>query len=392
MSGTWYIQRARSNPLGPFTTDEILEGLAQGEIPPDSLVREIAGTTWLPFAGVPEFADAVAMLIARGDHDGTRLAPKAGPAWKSGAERHVVQGGPADDAAPAPKPAAPRPPRAKPAVIAAPPSSSVMVASAIAALGLIWTSVRIGALVAPPPGWIAVVDRFHMVRDGSIADVALALVAYPLLFLALVGARARAPFGIPLVRAVARVLCVAEVAVTATTLLRLQRSPRFSEVSSSTALLAIVAGAPLILAACAASLAWLFPASERDDAPSSALLSLATAGGVVAAIVLLLSLDVDVVTVGASGDRFVYTDTIGLRLYAEGLREGVGGTFKIDESHGRGFFLDGPTRARFVQDFPLAAAEGAASIGREVELLDGPRKGVHVYVLPEDARVLSAAR
>lgn len=390
MSGTWYIQRALSDPLGPFTTEEILDGLAQGEIPTDSLVREIAGTAWLPFAAVPDFAAAVALLGGRADHDETRLAPKAGPAWRSAADRHVVHGAPVEAAAPS-KAAAPRPTRTAPAPITAPSPSSVIVASLVAALGIVWCFVRLGALLSPPAGWIAIVDRFHMVRDGSIADLALALVAYPLLFVALAGARARAAFGIPLVRAVSRVLCVGELAITFTTLVRLQRSPRLGEVSSTTALIAVVAGAPLILAACAASLAWLFPAPAREDGPSSALLTIGTAGAAVAALAALFSFDVDVVTVAAAGERFVYTDTIGLRLYAEGRREGVGGTFKIDDSRGRGFFLDRPTRGRFVQDFPLAVASGDAEIGREVELLDGPGKGLHVYVLPEDARVLPAA-
>jgi hypothetical protein len=393
--GTWYIQRGRSDPLGPFTTDEIVEGLTHGEIPSDSLVREIAGTAWLPFAAVEDFRDALSMLRPASPvaQDETQLAPKPGPAWKSAADRHVVRGAPADAPAPV-EGARPAKRRSAPAIDARPeplPLGSATVAAMIGALGVIWGFVRLGAWLSPPQGWIPIIDRFHMVRDASIADLALAATTYPLLFVGVVGARARAPFGIPLVRAVARVLCVGNLVIIGVTLARLQRSPRFAEVASSTSLIAIVAGAPLLLAACAVSLFWIVPAREPEvEGPSETLYSAGIGAAFIGAAVALFHFDVDAVVAGGRGDAFAYTDTLGLRLYAEGLREGVAGTFKIDGSRARGFALGGPTRARFVQDFTIALEGGGTRIGREVELLEGPRTGSHVYLLPEDAPVLAS--
>ena len=402
MTGTWYIQRGRSDPLGPFTTDEVLEGLTQGEIPGDSLVRELAGTAWLPFAAVPEFREAFARASTRDDRDAHRLAPKDGPAWRSSAERHVGRG--AREAPPSAEPvrsaARPRPRSdARPDAIA---SSNLTVGGLIAALGIVWAFVRLGGLVSPPVGWIPIVDQFHAVRDGSIADLALAAVAYPLLFLGIFGVQTRARFGLPVVRGVARVVCVGNVVIAAVTLARLHRSVRLAEAGSVVTLVAVVAATPLLLAACAVSLFWLFPARDvhagsEAQGWSEMLISALVTAGVLGASLALFGTLVDVVHLADDGAAFVYTDTIGLRLCFEGRREGVAGSFKLDDSRRRGFSLEAPTRGRFIEDFALevSGGGGAASggegprveIGREVELLDGPRKGTHVYLPPEEARV-----
>jgi hypothetical protein len=389
VSGTWYLQRGRSDPLGPFTTEEVLEGLSQGEIPGDALVREIAATAWLPFAAVPEFRDAIA--TSRSDvspEHAERLAPKPGPAWRSKADRHLGQsaGEPAEERAPTRKvrPAA-RPPPTPPEPIA---QASSLVGAFVAALGIVWAFVRLGALLTPPSGWIAVVDRFHMVRDASVAELGLAMLAYPLLFLGIYCARVRAPLGVPLVRSVARVICAGNVTIVVVTVARLQQSPRLSELASTVTLYSMVALVPLFLSACAASLLWLFPApSDAVERPNETVLSGLVAAGFVALCVALLAAFGDVVQIAPDGATFVYTDTIGLRLFLEGRREGVAGVSKLDEGRLRGFWLEAPTRARFITDFSVPVTDGRSEVGREVELLDGPRAGARVYLPPEDARI-----
>jgi hypothetical protein len=71
----WLLQRGKGKTIGPFATDEIVEGIRAGEIPPETRVADPGGKQWVALGEVAPFAEA---LRARGaapidarEHDAT---------------------------------------------------------------------------------------------------------------------------------------------------------------------------------------------------------------------------------------------------------------------------------------------------------------------------------
>jgi hypothetical protein len=59
----WWVARAGRKPIGPVSTELMLEGIAAGKVPSDAFVCEVRKTTWTPISETRPFGTA---LIARG--------------------------------------------------------------------------------------------------------------------------------------------------------------------------------------------------------------------------------------------------------------------------------------------------------------------------------------
>ncbi len=61
MDQWWLLGRDRK-PIGPASTDLVLQGILAGRVPSDSLVCEVGGPEWLAIRDVPAFKPAFAKL------------------------------------------------------------------------------------------------------------------------------------------------------------------------------------------------------------------------------------------------------------------------------------------------------------------------------------------
>jgi hypothetical protein len=59
----WWVARAGRKPIGPVTTDLMLEGIAAGQVPADAFVCEVGKKTWTTISDTRPFGTA---LLARG--------------------------------------------------------------------------------------------------------------------------------------------------------------------------------------------------------------------------------------------------------------------------------------------------------------------------------------
>lgn len=72
-SVSWWITRRGGTPVGPATTELVLEGIARGAVPLDALVCTVGGTSWNEIQTEPAFRAAIAERRATraGDADRT---------------------------------------------------------------------------------------------------------------------------------------------------------------------------------------------------------------------------------------------------------------------------------------------------------------------------------
>jgi hypothetical protein len=66
----WWIVSADRRPLGPITTELLLEGIGAGRVPTDVLVCEVGGTRWKSIGDVAVFAAALSQPKPRFSGDG----------------------------------------------------------------------------------------------------------------------------------------------------------------------------------------------------------------------------------------------------------------------------------------------------------------------------------
>ncbi len=290
MAGTWYLQRGRGDPLGPFSSEQILEGLRKAQIPRDSLAREVSSTAWLPLSAVPEFVE---FLPAVGEVDPERLAPVAGPAWASGSERHgsrtssasrapasgttpTLPATPAQRGLAPPAGSGPIVPSARPARTAPLVAESTVIpvphrtiSALVAAVGIVWASVRVGSLASPPIGWSSLVSVFPLLATHAALDGAVSVVVYPALFVGVLrGRRVRAPFGRALVRGGAQLGIILHTLFGGLALFGVVRSPAWQTVVAKATVAATIIGGPVVLVACLVVVRGLHP--DDGDAPGLA--------------------------------------------------------------------------------------------------------------------------
>jgi hypothetical protein len=55
----WWVTHGDRKPIGPVTTELLLQGIGADMIPRDALVCEVGGTTWKPILKVPPFSIAL---------------------------------------------------------------------------------------------------------------------------------------------------------------------------------------------------------------------------------------------------------------------------------------------------------------------------------------------
>lgn len=61
----WWVTKGDRKPIGPVSTELLLEGIAAGKIPRDALVCEVGGTTWRCIGEIPPFSVALEARLAR---------------------------------------------------------------------------------------------------------------------------------------------------------------------------------------------------------------------------------------------------------------------------------------------------------------------------------------
>ncbi len=78
----WQIQRGESPVLGPYTDEQVVEGIHAAAIPNDSKIRAVGDTAWNSVTDVPEFAAAARAVGLRatrgGNHSPSPAAATSG--------------------------------------------------------------------------------------------------------------------------------------------------------------------------------------------------------------------------------------------------------------------------------------------------------------------------
>lgn len=383
MTGSWFLQRGRADPIGPFTYDEVARGLALGEIPDDVMVREVSEAAWRPIRGVPEFRSLVRRTSAEGDAE--RLAPVEGPAWVSRATRHVGRGGPGGgeasaSEAPAPVASASKAKARPVAPYVVPDATHRRIATSIAALGVVWTLSRVALLVLAPVGWAQLVGAFALLRAAAIVEAALGAVLWPLLLVGVAASARRGWRGTPLVRSVALAAALAHGALAAVVVWLLSAAPGWAAEPSRVGLLATAVGAPVVLAVAAAWIFRLFPADPPTaPVPVVGLGAVALAAGLGWLAIATFPSVVRLSPLDARDDVVAtFPDAVDLAAWLDGRREGVAGMPKVASALQRAVVIPRGARAHVVDDVALPTAHGP-EIARLVELLDA-QPGRRVYV------------
>jgi hypothetical protein len=102
----WWVIRRNRDPVGPVSTDLVIQGIHAGRVPADALVCELGGTRWRPIAEVSAFAtelgrrageeSVTAALPPRSTHERERVptAKSARRRFDHAAERTIVDDSP----------------------------------------------------------------------------------------------------------------------------------------------------------------------------------------------------------------------------------------------------------------------------------------------------------
>jgi hypothetical protein len=395
---SWYLQRGRADPIGPFTTDEVREGLRLGEIPHDANAREVAETSWRPLSGIAEFRGAASGRASSADMDAERLAPVEGPKWSSRADRHIGRGGvgtsplssvaPVSGAAREPGTIS-QPPKKRPSIPStayeSPPAGHRLVAASLAGLGAMWTLMRVVMLMKLPDGWVALVERHHALRAGALAEIAVGAVVWPLVLVGALASGRRRIVGIPLVRASAwaAVFCLVVVAVVVPVMI--SRDATWSIDPAKLFVAAVGSASPAMLAVCAAWVLRLFPEDEGGARLGSLGAIVVAVAGACVALSLYAWPDV-VYVVGVGGEpAIVFTDAHAARDDGEGRKLGVAGMFERRRAQAASFAVPEASAARYLDETRFDLESGPVVVCA-ISIVDGSENGRVVYVSSEALR------
>jgi hypothetical protein len=61
--GQWWLLGENQVPIGPVTTELVLQGIRAGKVPPGALACEVGGSAWRTIRSVGRFASAFAKRI-----------------------------------------------------------------------------------------------------------------------------------------------------------------------------------------------------------------------------------------------------------------------------------------------------------------------------------------
>ncbi len=384
MSARWYIQRQRSKQLGPFSTEEIVEGLRTLEIPQDSVVNEIGGKQWLPLASVPEFAAVLKGLPPPKDP----RAEKAKAAAAASSEAATAPTLAAQSAAAAEVITLPNrrlPPRARQVTTKLPPVRRTnphvfTFGLPLAVVVLVHTLLQV-ALHARPSGWLDVLRRFQAValtREGYL------LVVSSILLMGLLRRRTHPKSGTSITFASGVSLVIGIGLFVPWSLLSAARAAAWPMLPPAVrnALVAQQLMLPTLFAM--ATLALLAMLGERGRVKH-----LAAVGGVTG----LLGVGVGGARRSVAGAGEVYTlpspargapvavfqSASALESYLLATRRGTAGIDRVMAELSRATVLLPQTKVRWIDDVVLRTYEGIL-LGREVEVVEGDHRGEHVYV------------
>ncbi len=351
MSDAWHLQRGSSRSIGPFTTEEILDGVASGEIPRDAKVCAIDGKLWLPIDATPAFEHAFS---------GARAVPAVG------ALRDAHAHAPVAETAASPSEARRRPERR---------ARLIHVASATASGGAVAIVGLLAALLAcvPSEGLARLFDATRPLR-ASLA--LLGGLAFVFGVSALLGARratkddaslARAAFlpGVAVVLAAFVIRLPTDLATSA----ELARARVF--------ILTIVATVVVGMVAHALSLRRALVTRRR--AVPIALLLVTAASILVGFGASSLAHLRDVVTVSGAVPVPLFVDEATAGRFAEAIRAGASGARALDSAFAEAVFVEPSVRMRVLDEErrPLAGAVTGmgTAVMQRVTVLDGPHRG-----------------
>jgi len=352
----WYIQRQRSRQLGPFTTEEIREGIRTGEIPVDSVVNEVGGKQWLPLSAVKDFVDLTQTARAAVDEPNRALRElRTTPTSVRAAPR--VQ-----------KPMAVKLPRG--------PSAHTTTLGLVLAIATMAHAV-LQIVVLGRAG--RAFDSLRALQTMSLTREAFALVAGSVLLLGLLRRRTHPSSGTPLTAASALALAIGSAILVPASLLAAVRAPVFALLPASVRRAVLTQQLVLPCIVGIGSLVLLF---LLGDLPKKR--SIAATGALVVSLGLCVAFAVRSIT----GDREIvvldpslatFADREALRAYLEASREGTAGIDRVIVALSRATVIPKETRARWVDDLVLASSHGTV-LGREVEIVEGDLRGRRVFV------------
>jgi hypothetical protein len=377
----WLLQRGKGKTIGPFSTEEIVEGVRAGEIPEDTFVSDPGAKGWIPIRDVAAFADA---LEARRS-SGPSTSAAVGSAIRASAARTAAEvavvGKVAEALPPAaqgrssvagPEAGARRPLRV--AFGAATVRGRVRLvagAGALLALGVADLGLGRSAL------GLALFDALRDVRDASMLAAAGAIVGA----VGVVVGRLRDRQGDPGGSAWARgASLVAALTATASSSLALAAARGSTPLEIAARRLVVAAAATqLTVALIAIVLVWpafRVPTRGRAAAIGRAMLVAIAATVALGALGVRGAAAVDVLYVRDPLDAPAFADaeSLGRWLDAERL-----GPRRLDAAvallaSARALPCD--ARVRFVRELPREGSEPV----REVELLEGTGRGARVFV------------
>ncbi|HEX4476100.1 MAG TPA: GYF domain-containing protein [Polyangiaceae bacterium] len=79
----WWVIRRNRDPVGPVSTDLVLQGIRAGRLPSDALVCELGGAKWRPITEIQSFARELDNLAAAQEESVTESLDLRDPRAKS---------------------------------------------------------------------------------------------------------------------------------------------------------------------------------------------------------------------------------------------------------------------------------------------------------------------
>lgn len=350
---SWYLQRGNSRAIGPFSTADIVEGIAAGEIPRQTLVCAVDGKQWIPLDGVAAFADALAARevprrsTGREAYEATALSIEAPELPKT---RRIV-----------------RRPRAVASASPAAVNVATLIASLLAALSLL----RMLVVFLPTPALARLLDAVRPLRSELVTGGALGTVAWMCALFATRAVHRREAHAADLARASALAWGASTIATTVA-LVRVARGTfaRVDQVAQARGILWV-----LLASGAIAAIAWaalLYREIGRAPFGFRAPVAVAAAASALTIAAWGLARVTDLVRVDGAVPVPAFTDEGAVRRYVEAVRAGASGTAALDDALSSALFLKPGTRARFVDEQELDV-RGGPFVARRLRLLDGDR-------------------
>jgi hypothetical protein len=382
----WLLQRGKGKTIGPFSTEDIVDGVRAGEIPEDTFVSDPGAKGWIPLRDVAAFAEALEAKrsgAAAGEAVGKGAAKGAGPSLlHASAAPDVAVVGNVAEARPSATPArsfgtAPEAGARRPLRVAFGAATVrgrvrlVAAAGALLALGAADLGLGRSSL------GLSLFDAFREVRDASMLAAAGALVGAVGVVVGRLRDRDGDPAGSAWARGATLIAALAAAVASSLALAAVRASTPLA--LAARRLVLVASGTQLVVAALALALVWpafRVPTRGRAAALSQAALVALTAVIALGALGARLSALFDVLYVCDPLDAPAFADADSLARWLDAERLGPRRLAEAAALLAPARPLPCEARVRFVRELPREGGEPL----REVELLDGPGRGARVFV------------